>query len=150
MEQMEPIGAEEAKAKPEKRGFFAKKKEETGPNISDLLEQSNSLGRRLRLLESRYTDLNRKAQVTETNMLNVRKRFITETKIINSDIIEIKKETEGVKTKIDRIVSELKNFASRDEIDTLKKYIDFWEPVNFVTRNEVEKIIEEKLEVKKE
>lgn len=142
---MVDLGEAEKEAKPEKRGFFAKKKGETGPDVSDLLEQINSLGRRLRLLESRYTDLNRKVQVTETNMLNVRKRFITETKTINSDVIEVKKEIEGVKTKMDRVVSELKNFASRDEIDTLKKYIDFWEPVNFVTRNEVEKIIEEKL-----
>jgi len=142
---MEDIGAEE-ESKPEKKGgFFSKKVEPAGPNISDVLEQINSLGRRLRLLESRHTDLNRKMQVTETNMLNERKRFITETKTLNSDIIEVKKDIEGVKNKMDLIVNDLKNFAAKDEIETLKKYIEFWEPVNFVTRNEVEKIIEEKL-----
>ena len=113
---MVDLGEEEAKPA-KKGGFFSKKKEETGLSVSDLLEQINSLGRRLRLLESRYTDLNRKAQVTETNMLNERKRFITEIKTTNSDIIEIKKEIEGVKTKMDRVISELKNFASKDEID---------------------------------
>ncbi|MBW2966337.1 hypothetical protein KY342_04505, partial [Candidatus Woesearchaeota archaeon] len=60
MEQME-YGGEE---KPEKKGLFSKKKQEIGLSSSDLLEQINSVGRRLRLIESRYTDLNRKAQVT--------------------------------------------------------------------------------------
>ncbi|MBW2965674.1 hypothetical protein KY342_01060, partial [Candidatus Woesearchaeota archaeon] len=91
------------------------------------------------------TDLNRKAQVTESNIVNERKRFITEIKTINSDIVELKKEIEGMKNKMDLIVNELQNFASKDEVDVMKKYIEFWEPVNFVTRNEVEKIIKEKL-----
>ena len=94
--------------------------------------------------------MNRKSQVTEKNMLNERKRFITEIKTTNSDVVEIKKEIDGIKNKMDMIVNELRNFAARDELDTLKKYIDFWEPVNFVTRHEVEKIIEEKLGTKKE
>ncbi len=143
---MVDIGAAEGEAKPAKKGgLFSKKVEPTGPNISDFLEQINSLGRRLRLLESRHTDLNRKMQVTESNMLNERKRFITEIKTVNSDIVEIKKDMEGVKNKMDLVINDLRNFAAKDELETLKKYIDFWEPVNFVTRNEVEKIIEEKL-----
>ena len=141
MADMDVTGA----AKPEKRGLFSKKKEEPSLGTSDLLEQINGLGRRLRLLESRYTDLNRKAQVTESNMINERKRFITEIKTTNSDIIELKKDIEGVKNKMDLVINELKNFASKDEFNVIKKYVDFWEPVNFVTRNEIEKIIEEKL-----
>ncbi|MBW2981774.1 hypothetical protein KY343_02730 [Candidatus Woesearchaeota archaeon] len=139
-------GEGEGETKPEKKGLFSKKTEETGPDISDILEQVNSVGRRLRLLESRYTDLNRRAQVTETNMLNERKRFITEIKTTNSDIIELKKELEGIKNNMDLVINELKNFASKDDFAVLKKYIEFWEPVNFVTRNEVEKIIEEKFQ----
>ena len=70
---MVDIGAAEGESKPAKKGgLFSKKVEPTGPSISDILEQINGLGRRLRLLESRYTDLNRKMQVTEKNMLNER------------------------------------------------------------------------------
>ena len=141
MEQIEFPGEE----KPEKRRLFTKREEIAGPSISDLVEQINTVGRRLRLLESRYTDLSRKAQVTETNMLNERKRFIGEIKTINSDIIELKREMEGIKNKMGMMISELEVFASRDELDALKKYIEMWEPINFVTRDEVEKIIEEKM-----
>jgi len=35
------------------------------------------------------------------------------------------------------------------EFDVLKKYIEFWEPLNFVTRKEVEEIIDEKIKKSK-
>ncbi len=147
MDQIGPTG----EAKPEKKGgLFSKKKEEAGPTIPDLLDQINLLGRRLRLLESRSTDLNRRIQSSETNILNERKRFITEIKTINSDIIDLKKVIEEIRHKMDLVVNDLRNFASKDELAVIKKYVEFWEPLNFVTRNEVEKIIEEKLGRSKE
>jgi len=33
-------------------------------------------------------------------------------------------------------------------VESLKKYIELWEPLNFVTREEVEKIVKESLEEK--
>ncbi len=141
MDQMQPTG----EAKPEKKGGLFSKKKEEGPTIPDLLDQTNLLGIRLRLLESISTDLDRRIQVTEKNVLNERKRLLTEIKTINSDVIELKKVIEDIKHKMDLVVNDLKNFASKDELAVIKKYIEFWEPLNFVTRNEVEKIIEEKL-----
>ena len=146
------FGKKEGQPAPAKKGIgglFAKKTQEVGPNISDVLEQVNSVSRRLRIIESRYTDLNRKTQVTEKNMLNERKRFITEIKTINSDVLELKRSLNEVMFKMEIVVSELSNFAGKEDLASLKKYIELWEPVKFVTRNEVEKIIEEKLEEKK-
>jgi len=135
--------------KPEKKGgLFSKKKAETGLTIPDLLDQINLLGRRLRLLESRFTDLSRRIQTTETNTLNVRKRFTNEVKTINSDTVDLKRVIQDMNNKMDMVINDLKNFASKDELAVIKKYIEFWEPLNFVTRNEVEKIIDEKLNQK--
>lgn len=36
--------------------------------------------------------------------------------------------------------------ATKEEVHTLNKYINLWEPVNFVTQNEVEKIISRMLD----
>ena len=135
---------------PEKKGFalFGKKKEEAGPSVSEVLEQINGVARRLRILESRHTDLNRKAQVTEKNMLNERKRFTRELRANDSDILESKKMLNELKSKVDTIIADLKNFAAKDDIEALRKYIDMWEPVNFITRDEVEKIVKEAVEEK--
>ena len=42
-------------------------------------------------------------------------------------------------------ISELKNAAKRDEVKVLEKYINIWNPVKFVTQNEVESIVKDML-----
>lgn len=140
-------GNEQNKA-PDKKGFslFKKKDEhQKGPDINEIVYQLNIIERRLRVLEERFTDLSRQMQVIEKNMLNERKIITKEIKVINSDILDIKRDSNSDKSKIDMIISELKSFARKDEIEVLRKYVELWEPVNFVTRNEIEKIIHEKL-----
>ena len=48
--------------------------------------------------------------------------------------------------KMKMIIKELKLCSKSEDLTVLKKYIDLWDPVRFVTQNEVEKIIEEKIE----
>ena len=150
MPEIPPAGQPEPA--PKKRGLdlhlFGKKPEETGPQISALLTQISELSRRLRLLESRSTDLNRKIEVNEKNMLTERKRFTQEIKTMDSEILELKRTAEEAKTKMDMVVSELENFASKEDVESIRKYIELWEPVNFATREEVEKIIKSLLEEK--
>jgi len=43
------------------------------------------------------------------------------------------------------IIKELDIFAKKEQLKVLEKYINLWNPLNFVTTKEVEKIIEEKL-----
>ena len=130
----------------EKKGLFGKKEEPTGPNIQDVLNQITNIDSRLRLIEGRSTDLNRKVQVTEKNMLDERKIVTKEIKVINSDIIELKREINEIKNKITLIITELKNTARKEDLETIRKYVELWEPVKFVTIETVEKIIEEKLQ----
>ena len=129
------------------KGFslFKKKEEPAGPTVSDVLNQVNVLDRRLRILESRYTDLNRKAQVTEKNMLNERKIVTGEIRSMDSDILDLKRQINDLKNKVEMIISELKTAARKEDLEAIRKYVELWEPVNFVTRNEVENIINEKL-----
>ncbi|MEE9525132.1 MAG: hypothetical protein V3V78_00815 [Candidatus Woesearchaeota archaeon] len=132
-----------------KKGFslFGKKKEEeAGPNVMVAIQQVNEVARRLRILESRYTDLSRKEQVTEKNMLGERKRFTTELKALDSEVLDLKREFNEIKTKMDTIIGGLNNLAAKEEVEALKKYIELWEPINFATREEVEKIVKEALE----
>ena len=47
------------------------------------------------------------------------------------------------------LVKELQTAAKRDEVKVLEKYINLWNPVKFVTQNEVEQIVKEMLEREK-
>lgn len=133
-----------------KKGLFSigggkKKEEPTGPKVADFIDQLSSVSRRLVTLEERHTNLDRKIQVTGNNMLGENKRIHEELRLINSDILELKRGLNELTEKVSLIIDELKTSASKEEFEVLKKYIEYWEPLNFVTRNEVEKLIDEKI-----
>ena len=49
---------------------------------------------------------------------------------------------------MDLIIKELRQTAGIEEMMTLKKYIEYWNPLNFVTQRDVERIVESKLNEK--
>ena len=46
---------------------------------------------------------------------------------------------------MDLIIKELKLTAGKEEVLILKKYIDLWNPMNFATQRDVERLVEEKI-----
>ena len=119
------------------------------PDMSSFTNDISNLSRRLKILEESFTNLRRALQVTEQNMLDKNKLFTTEIRTITSDISDIKKESAEIKEKILDIVKELQTSAKREEVKVLEKYINLWNPVKFVTQNEVEQIIKELMEKEK-
>ena len=103
------------------------------------------------ILEESITNIRRALQVTEQNMIGKNKVFATEIRTLTSDISDIKQDIAEIKEKILELVKELQTTAKRDEVKVLEKYINFWNPVKFVTQNEVESVVKEilKKEIKK-
>lgn len=117
---------------------------------AELSSQINNLSRRLRILEERYTNLRKKTQVTDQNMISANKRANDAIRNLNTDSIDITREVEDIKEKIKIIIRELKVCAKYDEVKVLERYINLWEPMRYATHAEVEaivqKMIKEKLE----
>ena len=114
-------------------------------DMSSFTEDIGNLTRRLRIIEEGTTNLRRAIQVTEENMLSKNKLFSTEIRTLTSEIGDLKKDINGIKEKMLEFVSELKESAKRDEVKVLEKYINLWNPVKFVTQNEVEAIVKDML-----
>lgn len=135
----------EQPAKPKGITFGAPKPEEKAealPSSEDIAE----LTRRIRTMEERYTTMQTKTQLVEHNMLSYHKQAIGETKTINVDIRELKREIEQIRDRILTLIKELQSCAKKDEVKVLERYINMWEPINFVTRNEIQELIKEALE----
>jgi uncharacterized protein (DUF342 family) len=129
---------------PKKHGLFSQKKKPDFGAPSVIPDQLTELSRRLRTLEGRYTNLQTKTQVIEQNMISSYKRLLSEIKTTNSDVREVKKEFQEIKERILSLIQELQSCAKKEEIKVLQKYVHLWEPMNFVTREEVEELMEEK------
>ena len=118
-------------------------------DMSGVYNDINSVSRRLRLLEEGFTNLRRFFQVTEENILAKNKHFSAENKTLNSDINEIKKDLHEVKDKLLLVIKELQSVARKEEVKVLEKYINLWNPIKFVSQNEIEQIVNEILDNRK-
>ena len=143
MEIKSPFGQQPAKPGAQAKPKKISEKEQIDQLMNRLTEDSESLGRRIRLLEEQLANLRRRVLVLDQNMLMGNKKNLNEVKSINSELMEFKKTMDELDNKLLLVIKELKLTAKKDEVDVLQKYINLWEPINFVTRTEVEKIIED-------
>ena len=135
---------------PPKKGIlsFGHAQQQPLPDVSGMSSDINTLGRRLRLLEEGFTNLRRFFHVTEENSIAKNKHYSAELKTVASDIVEVRKELQELRDKMLLVIKELQSAARKEEVKVLEKYINLWNPVKFVTQNEVEQIINEVIDKK--
>jgi predicted nucleic acid-binding Zn-ribbon protein len=126
--------------------FGSPKKEEPSPEFIKLNSSISEMGRKLRVLEERYSNLRRKIQVTERNMLSIQRNIINEIKATDAQVLELQKMINGLDDKMKQIMSELNNFSPSNELKIISRYLDFWQPVGFITRREAEKLVRDIIE----
>jgi len=129
--------------------LFKKKSEVVTPIMSQK-EGNGEATRRIRILEERNANLNRKVELIERNLIEFNKKENQEIKTINAEIIEMQKQISVIKNNVSLIVRELQLTAKKDEFNSLKKYVEVWDPVEFVTRNEVKNLIKDHIEAREE
>ncbi len=122
------------------------KGKEQAPDYSG---QMSNFASRLRLLEERYSLVQRRSQLIDKNMLQHAKDLHTEMKSISAELADVKRDLSDLNEKTKLIIRDLGTLAPREEVEILKKYISYWEPLNFVSRNEVERIVREIMDEKK-
>ena len=132
---------------PKKQGILGfGKPEQQGPDLGSVTADINTLNRRLRLLEEGFSNLRRFFQATEENIIAKNKHYSAEIKTVSSDISDIRKEMQEAREKISLVIKELQTVARKEEVKVLEKYINLWNPVKFVSQNEIEGIIGEVLD----
>ncbi|MBI3051772.1 hypothetical protein HYY74_04930 [Candidatus Woesearchaeota archaeon] len=104
--------------------------------------------RGIRTLEEKYNNLLRRIQLGEQNTIAHTRKIHDEFRAINSDILELRKQIEEIRERMMMAIKELQTVAKREDLEIVKKYLDLWEPVNFVTQAEVEKMVRRILEEK--
>lgn len=103
------------------------------------------LATRLRVSEERYADLRRKLQLIEQNMLAHQKKSLMDAKHAQMDLLELKKTVRVMEDRIISAIKELQLTARKEDVDVLKRYVEMWDPLRFVSNEQVEKIVDEKL-----
>ena len=121
----------------------------SAPSAAPTSPFSQSIGeieRRLRSLEEKYSNLERRSQVTEENMLSSNRKMKAEIKMGSEEISDLKAQIADINEKIKALVRELQGFARVEDVDVIRKYLNLIEPLGFVTQNEVERIVKRAVE----
>jgi hypothetical protein len=117
---------------------------------TDITFVISDINNRVRTLENRYNLFGERLLVVNQNMIEEYKKLTKEMRLINDDLKEMKQDMFKVRDVITNVVKEMEGFAKRDQIKVLEKYIDFWSPLNLVTRTEVKKLIAGEMSNKKQ
>ena len=125
-------------------GLFSAPKPAPEPDTS-YQNDLNVLNTRLRVSEERYSDLRRKLQLIEQNLLAHQKKTMGDFKNVQADILELKHSMRIIEDRVITAIKELQLTARKEDVDVLKRYVEMWDPLRFVTQDQVEKIIDEKL-----
>ena len=90
-------------------------------------------------IESLLENLNEKTDMIDHNSISDFKKVFSKLKTLNDDISDLKGEIKKIQEYQEKITKQMRLFSTIDEVKKLEKYIDLWEPLNFVTRDELEK-----------
>jgi len=127
------------------------KKQGVDPEVFNKISKNvNSLAANLRIIEERYSTLRNKTQVSEQGMISLEKDMRGDIKLLSEEMLELKRELNDLKDKLRLIGAEMKNLVSKNEFKVMEHYVDMWQPMNFVTRNELSRVIEQKGKEQKE
>ena len=117
-----------------------------------LPEQTNTFDNQklyvwVKSLESKVNNLLREVDVLKNNFIKKNNDLSRDLKTLSEDLLEVKHEREKNIRKMDLIIKELKQTAGKEEVMTLQKYLDLWNPMHFATQRDVEQLIDARLEV---
>ena len=96
-------------------------------------------------LEGKLNNLLREMNIIKNDAMKKQSQLRFDVKAMNDDLLELKREQEKINQKIDLIIRELKQTAGAEEVLTLKKYLDLWNPLNFVTQRDLDRALDSRL-----
>lgn len=104
----------------------------------------NDIATRLKILEERYSTLRKKSQLTEQNIIESDKSNFNEIRLIQENLLDVKRSVKNLTEKLSLLTDEITTFASQNDFTVLRRYVDFWQPLDFVTRKEVNDFLRKK------
>jgi hypothetical protein len=113
-----------------------------GDNLQFLMSDFNT----------RLRDLDERNRLIRERVLLLGKNIISSRQELDNDMSEIKKENHEIKRTLEKLqhtskllITDINKFVKREEIGIIERMLKDFQPLEFMRRKDVEKMIEEKL-----
>ena len=111
--------------------------------FNNISKNVNNVAANLRILEERYSTLRNKSQVSEQSMISMEKEIRGDIRLLSDDLLDLKRNLNDIKDKLRLIIGEVSNLVKKEDFKVVERYVDMWQPMNFVTKNELDKLANE-------
>jgi hypothetical protein len=93
--------------------------------------------RRLRVLEERFMNLRRKAQLSEEKLLAAEEKVHTDVRMLTDELVALRRTLADLQESVASLQGEMQHAAPQHELRALEKYLSYWDPMSFVTKEEL-------------
>lgn len=100
-----------------------------------------NLNARLRTLESRFGDFRELINFLRSNIQDLRKSLNEISKDAGSEVRTVERRLDDFERSLEVLKNEVTLRAPKEDFDVLKKYLDYWNPTNFVTIDQLDEIL---------
>ncbi|MDO8555958.1 MAG: hypothetical protein Q7R96_02180 [Nanoarchaeota archaeon] len=115
----------------------------------DLNTVLSDFNMRIRSLEGKYSQFGERLLVVNQNMIEEYKRLMKELHAMEEQMRELRVNMDHTQESMKDVLKELSLFAKKGDVKVLEKYINLWDPLKFVSEDDVVRIInQQKKEVK--
>lgn len=129
--------------KPAPSSMFAQK---ISPEFQELQRKVSGivadLGSRVKLLEERAENLRNHIDLVDASLVEKHKTVISEVRGIEDGQRALRADMDMLKDIVERLTRRLDAFASKEEVKVLERYVELWQPLNFVTRSELKSAVQ--------
>jgi len=116
---------------------LAQRKPLPGAFEKEIKEQIADLSGRIKVLEERIDTMRTHLELLDNTLVERHKTIVAEINDLKDSIRSIRADLEEVKDFNERLAKRMEALASKEELKVLERYVDAWQPLNYITRNEL-------------
>lgn len=134
-----------AAAPPPKKLTMSFGKKDLPPPMNSSGGDISQIARRLVLLEERYDRVERNLQSMENHIHLISRDFNQVIAKMKSDLSENNAQVQQMQERMMMFLKELDLLAKQEDLDVVKKYLQYWDLAKFAQVTHVEKIVKDTL-----
>lgn len=105
-------------------------------------ERISSLATSMRVVEDRYNTLRKKVRMTDDDLIDAQQSFEKERKVLDEQILECKERIHELEETVTEMKEEIAKAVHERDFRYLKKYVEYWNPSQFLTRDEAKSLLD--------
>ncbi len=108
---------------------------------SKVHDRLSDISARVKLVEQQLQTIRNHLEVVDSSVIEKHKTLISEIRKTEDDMRNLRADMDKVKGLSERLAKRLEAFATKEEVKVLERYVNMWQPMNYMSKQETEKLV---------